>query len=180
MIGHAKDICLVKAGVGVLAASLFCASLGSQVGYSEAAQLRTRSARLQPTTCIPQGVPRGDARFSAIAGSRSELFVAEENTNSINIYKKMASRFGGTLAGTITKGISSPFGVWIDRHRTLYVANYGSNTVTEYAPGSDTPMLTISQGVSLPWSVAVDSRGTLYVGSWSGPIGGYVDEYPAG
>jgi hypothetical protein len=111
---------------------------------------------------------------------QNELFVAEAGSNSVNIYTNMGSRNGGTLAGTITEGISVPFGVWIDRRGTLYVANFGNSTVTEYPRGSGTPSSTISQGVSLPWGVAVDSRGTLYVADWSGSLGGYIDEYPAG
>jgi DNA-binding beta-propeller fold protein YncE len=56
----------------------------------------------------------------------------------------------------------------------LYIANggYPANTVTVYAPGSNSVLRTISQGVYQPQALAFDVGGNLYVanyGCFSGP-----------
>jgi hypothetical protein len=84
--------------------------------------------------------------------------------------------------GTIVNGISQPAGIAVDSAGSLYVANMGDNTVTEYAPGHLSPSTTFSQGVSTPQGVAVGSDGIVYIANETGsPSGtGTVTEYPAG
>lgn len=84
--------------------------------------------------------------------------------------------------GTIVNGISEPAGIAVDSGGSLYVANMGNNTVTEYAPGQLSPSTTFSQGVSTPQGVAVGSDGAVYIANETGsPSGtGTVTEYPAG
>ena len=63
----------------------------------------------------------------------------------------------------------------------LYVANFGNNTVTVYAPGAILPLRTISAGISYPSALAFDSLGNLYVINYSfSPSGGYVTVYAPG
>ena len=50
-----------------------------------------------------------------------------------------------------------------DRYGDLFVANAGSNTVTEFAPGSTTAETTYTSGISHPAALAFDSSGNLYV-----------------
>jgi serine/threonine-protein kinase len=70
-----------------------------------------------------------------------------------------------------------PSSVAVDTAGTLYVANLGNNTVTEYPAGSTSlspPNVTINNMINSP-TVAVDAAGTLYVAQT-----GNVAEYPAG
>jgi sugar lactone lactonase YvrE len=78
--------------------------------------------------------------------------------------------------GTITAGISRPYGLWVDKHKSLYVANQENSTVTKYLYGSITPAATYSQGLSRPLYPIVDSKGDLFVGNANT---GTVVEYKA-
>ncbi|HEY5311060.1 MAG TPA: hypothetical protein VIK18_01030, partial [Pirellulales bacterium] len=60
-------------------------------------------------------------------------------------------------------GISYPIALAFDSSGNLYVANYGNNTVEEFAPGSTTASATYSAGVSGPEALVFDSSGNLYV-----------------
>lgn len=83
---------------------------------------------------------------------------------------------------TITAGAGRPFGLWVDKVGTLYVANQvngGANSsITEFHPGASTPFRTITDGLVLPQTVAVDSSGTVYVNDSHN--GGQIDVYSAG
>ena len=73
----------------------------------------------------------------------------------------MATSFSSTGSATLT-GLSSPYGVALDQSGNLYVANYGNNTVSKFAPGSTTPTATLT-GLSSPTALAFDTSGNLYV-----------------
>lgn len=94
----------------------------------------------------------------------SEVLIFREERNSPPI-------------GRITDGISSAYGLYVDRHRNLYVANWYGNTVTAYAPGSVTPFATYSQDLSRPLYPIVDAKGNLFV---SNANSGGVIEYRHG
>jgi serine/threonine-protein kinase len=72
--------------------------------------------------------------------------------------------------GSITKGISDPFGLAVDKTGTLYVANMtgGKNnfgSIGIYKAGKSSPSLTITNGLDNPYGVAVDSHGDVFVTS---------------
>jgi DNA-binding beta-propeller fold protein YncE len=57
---------------------------------------------------------------------------------------------------TIVGGQSQPVALAIDAAGNLYVANYGNNTVTEYAPPyAPGSWSTISSGVNAPLALAL-------------------------
>ncbi|MDP9110412.1 MAG: hypothetical protein M3M96_02095, partial [Candidatus Eremiobacteraeota bacterium] len=67
-----------------------------------------------------------------------------------------------TPCATITTGISGPEGIYVDAKGTLFVANYGTSSVTEYARGAKTPSVTIvTPGPG--YDLFVGKDGTLYV-----------------
>jgi hypothetical protein len=74
-----------------------------------------------------------------------------------------------------------PWGLCVDKHRNLYVANQ-IGTVTIYPSGSTSPSLTISQGLARPLYPIVDRYGDLFVSNadryYKG--GGTVVEYGPG
>jgi len=89
------------------------------------------------------------------------LYVTDYNANAVLIYKQGDT--GGGPIGEILTGISSPQGDAVDKSGTLYVANEGNSTVTEYPAGASIPSVTLSAGISRPLDVSVDSSGIVYV-----------------
>jgi hypothetical protein len=160
--------------VFMLVAATSCSS--SLPPDSRSAAVADPWSSIGPASCI--GLMRSHARVAQHRErTQPYVYVAESGNNQIDAFVGLWNRNGGRYVGSITAGVSTPLGIWIDAAGTLYVANDGNNTVTEYAGRTGSPSLTISQGLSQPWSVAVDSRGTLYVGNFDG---GYINEYPAG
>jgi DNA-binding beta-propeller fold protein YncE len=103
------------------------------------------------------------------------VFVSDNAANAIMIYPQ--GRKNPSPIGEITDGISAPLGNFVDKNGTLYVANSGNGTVTEYPLGSTTPSATLSNYISGPISVAVDREGTVAVGEFAS---GMILEFPAG
>lgn len=97
----------------------------------------------------------------AVAPKEKLLYVSDYTSSIVLIYKQGATSQGPV--GEITTGISSPEGVAVDKSGTLYVANQGNNTITEYAAGSQSPKVTLSTDINKPLDVSVDSTGILYV-----------------
>jgi DNA-binding beta-propeller fold protein YncE len=58
--------------------------------------------------------------------------------------------------GEITNGINDPYWLTFDAAGTLYVSNYGNNTITIYAPGSGLNSETISDGIDTPAAMTFD------------------------
>jgi sugar lactone lactonase YvrE len=79
------------------------------------------------------------------------------------------------LVFTVGVGLSNPLGITIDKAGTLYVANNGNATVTEYPAGQYSPSVTLTQGMLYPNDVAVDSSGNVWVSN-----GKNVLKFPAG
>ena len=79
-----------------------------------------------------------------------------------------------TLLGKITDGIDEPWGMYVDKNGTLYVANTHTNTVTAYPAGSLTPSTTWSRGLSSPFYPIVDSKGDLFVSNGNGKVVEYA------
>lgn len=109
------------------------------------------------------------------AASQRLIFVSDNAANAIRIYPQ--GKTNPAPIGEITDGISAPLGNFVDKNGTLYVANIGNNTVTEYPLGTTTPSVTLSSGLNCPISVAVDRLGTVAVGEF---CQGAINEFPAG
>lgn len=92
---------------------------------------------------------------------RPILFVADVMNDDVLFYDP--TKVNPSPEGSITEGISSPVGVATDQSGTLYVANLGNSTITEYPAGQSRPSLTISTGLSYPFGIAVDSKSDVFV-----------------
>lgn len=101
-----------------------------------------------------------------LPGSTPTLYVSYLETNTVTLYP--ANVPSPSPIRTITSGISSPEGIWVDAKGKLYVTNTdiggGHFTVTEYPAGASQPSVTINATTYRPLSVAVDSKGHVYVG----------------
>jgi hypothetical protein len=89
------------------------------------------------------------------------LYVSDYTASIVLIYQQGAT--GSGPIGEIVDGISSPQGVATDKLGTLYVANQGTNTITEYPAGATSPSVTLSTDISRPLDVSVDSKLNVYV-----------------
>jgi hypothetical protein len=113
--------------------------------------------------------PSGHAKLgwlSPRAKERHLLYVADGVANDIMIYPQ--GQINAQPIGQISDGIDKPWGIAVDGHGTLFVANAGTSTITEYPAGSTAPSVTLSNGISDPIAVAVDSIGRVYVSESSG------------
>jgi sugar lactone lactonase YvrE len=107
------------------------------------------------------------------------IYVADFKNNEVLIYPAYGKL--QSPIGMISSGVAEPYGLWVDRLRTLYVANRGNHTVTVYPAGSTSPSVTYSQGLGDPLYPIVDRHGDLFVGNGKArPGGGTVVEYPTG
>jgi streptogramin lyase len=70
----------------------------------------------------------------------------------------------------ITDGISTPYGLYIDRKHNLSVANWYGNTVTKYKLGSSEPSATYTQDLNTPLYAIVDASGDLFVSNSNGTV----------
>jgi hypothetical protein len=156
-----------------------CSGGGSQTSNSALPQISQpqqvlRSAANTPFDSLTgrMGLPAG---FAAIGGVRetspgwlsedakspaAKVYVSDNSANAVYIYKAKSPT---APIGTITKGLNSPLGNFVDGSGNLYVANFGGNSVTVYPPGETAPSKTYTSGLSEPIGVAVGSDGTIYV-----------------
>jgi DNA-binding beta-propeller fold protein YncE len=113
--------------------------------------------------------------LSPAALTQKLVYVSDNSANAIDIYP--AGVNNPSPIGQITDGISAPLGNFVDAVGTLYVANHGNNTVTEYPKGSTTPSVTLSTDINGPISVAADSAGNVAVGEFAQQT---ILEFPKG
>jgi hypothetical protein len=113
------------------------------------------------------------------AGTQATLFVSDIDTDAIRLFP--ANEKNPTQSGSITDGINLPVNAAVDSHGTVYVANNGNSTVTEYPLGQTSPSVTLS-GVQLiyPNGIAINKKGTVYVTSGATVGQCYVLVYPKG
>lgn len=101
------------------------------------------------------------------------IYSGDEAHSTITIFS--ARGINGPPIGHITKGVVRPGRLFVDKSLNLYVANF--HTVTVYAPGGTSPMLTIKNGVNFPTGLTVDAAGTVYIANSRRQT---ITEYPKG
>lgn len=86
-------------------------------------------------------------------------------------------------SGFTNGDLSAPQGIAIDQRGDVFIANHGSDTVTEYPGGNPAAAFTIGGGgVSKPFGIAVDAQGNEWVtdNALSSLPGGVSEITPAG
>jgi hypothetical protein len=157
-------ICLVRRGV---AGALLAAVLA---GCSE------------PSQIAPPHNPVGGSAVSPDASKASSLLYVS-NASNVTVYT-YGNGGGITLVGTLA-GFKSPEGMCTDSAGDVWITDYESGNVYEYAHGGSTPIATITAKLGLPYACAVDNAtGNLAVSYWH-PYGHYrnyaeVIVYPHG
>ena len=92
----------------------------------------------------------------------SLLYVSNMGTSDVTIYTYLNGN-GLILVGMLT-GFSSPTGMCADNAGNVWIPDYHSRKVYEYAHGGSAPIFTITQQNGLPYDCAIDpSTGSLAV-----------------
>jgi serine/threonine-protein kinase len=133
---------------------------------------------LTPKQIESADAQRGNGYFPR-AKRKATLFISDIDADAIRLFP--ANKKNPKQNGTITSGINLPVNVAVDLHGTLYVANNGNSTVTEYPFGKTSASVTLSGGqLVYPNGIAVDNKGTVYVTSGATAGSCYVLVYPKG
>ncbi len=154
------------------AIALFCGCSSGQQTASPASlpgalpahtPLPTFLKSTRPSVAVPQPQP-------------SVVYVT--SGGSVLIYPEALNQ---SPIGSISNGVSGPWGLWVDQNSNLYVANRDAHDVTEYAPGSVSPTATYSQGVGDALYPIVDQYGDVFVANGDQASGGgTITEFLAG
>ncbi len=112
----------------------------------------------------PTGAP--DAAVLAAHAPASFVYMGQccgpefSNKGNVTLYDLELSK----VARTITKGISNPWVITVDRAGRLYMVGFGyTQGVIEYDAGSDRPSRRIK--LSYAWTAATDASNNLYAAS---------------
>ena len=84
------------------------------------------------------------------------------NGSQVTLFPKRG--FNPQPVGDITGGVGSAYGLFLDRHKTLYVSNWGNNKVTVYPRRATEPEITYAKELSRPL-YAIDDDRDVYVGN---------------
>jgi sugar lactone lactonase YvrE len=133
---------------------------------------------LTPQQIAAMYARRGNGYFHK-SKEKATLFVSDLDAGEIRLFP--ANKKNPKQTGMISDGINLPINDAVDSHGTLYVANNGNSTVTEYPFGKTSPSVTLSGSPLLyPNGIAVDGSGTVYVTSGASAGSCYVLVYPKG
>jgi sugar lactone lactonase YvrE len=161
-----RSIGFTRAAVIGVAAAAFCGCAGLQSVRPAAVGT---GAPAVPRYKAPPGHP-----LALAVRSQRFIYVADDGYGQIVIFPE-AGKLRSPI-GTISTGINGPYGLYVDRHGALYVANSGSSTVTVYPKGATSPSLTFTKDLDRPLYPVLDGRGDLFAGNANG---GTVVEYLA-
>ena len=149
-------------------------STATMAAYA-AAQLAA-STSAAPATAVATGAATA-VLFGAAFDASGNLWVTDEGDNAVVEFSSSQLTASGTPTPAATlstngSSLSKPTGLAFDGDGNLWVANYGNNTVVEFAKGSlatsgsPTPPITLSAtggSLSLPTGLAWDASGDLWV-----------------
>jgi DNA-binding beta-propeller fold protein YncE len=159
-----KALCLACCAASLCTAMLLPGCVPTQ--SVEAPDVAPQDTPFPPA---PTGV-RPTGWISPEARTKARIYVADQSFSKVLIY----SELDGILLGEITDGVAGPYGLYVDRHGTLYVANASKNTVTAYPDGSESPSITWSADLHGPLYPIVDGNGDLFVSNDNGTVVEYL------
>src|SRR5579871_5251079 len=83
------------------------------------------------------------------AKTQSLLYVSNQGNGSVTAYTYVNGG-GLVLVGTLT-GFSKPTGMCTDNAGNVWIPDYGTRLISEYAHGGTTPIFTIKEHIGLPF-----------------------------
>ncbi len=109
------------------------------------------------TTSLPAArTAHGQSWMLANAKSTSLLYVSNAGTSDVTIYTYLDGN-GLVLVGQLT-GFSFPTGMCADSMGNVWVPDYDTRKIKEFAHGGTAPIFTISERAGHPYDCAIDSR----------------------
>jgi hypothetical protein len=161
------------AGVSIRLSFVFAIAFGiasagcggpQQIAQTAFQQLQTYAASTPlPGSVISHRAAKPFPRFPE--SSQPLLYVGDDDSNAADIFPLTGPN--QPQLGSISKGMSYPWGLSVDSNDSLYVANSGNGTVTVYSYGSSTPSMTYSQ-LARPLYALADSTGHVFVSGIKG------------
>jgi hypothetical protein len=110
-------------------------------------------------------VPVGFVRN--VDAQQSLVYISSRSNNLIAVFDR-----NGASVGTITSGLNSPEGLFVDKHHNLWVANYGASNVLKFPRGASMPSETLG-GAGFPGDVSMCPDGTIYAANLGGNVAVY-------
>jgi hypothetical protein len=96
------------------------------------------------------------------------LYISDVGTNDVYVYTYPQLRLSGTLTG-----FSTPYGECADKRGDVWITNYGSSEIVEYAHGGTSPINTLNDPGQNPFACSVNIRnGALAVTNLTSTSGG--------
>lgn len=105
----------------------------------------------------------------ALAKKPALLYGSSYDGGFINIYD--AKGTGQQPIGQLTSGLTSPQGMFVDRHHRLWVANTNAFNIVAFKRGATTAFATLNDPGYYPISVVADSHGTVFAANAQGSSG---------
>jgi hypothetical protein len=140
-------------------------TLSSCVGAAMLAACGGSQAPIGTPGAMPQSsaiaarADRGRSWMAPNAKKKHLLYISDEGTNDVYVY----SYPNGTLRGTLT-GFTAPRGECVDKAGDVFITNFYSHNILEYAHGGTSPIATLSDPGYTPIDCAVDpTTGNLAV-----------------
>jgi hypothetical protein len=154
--------------------SILCGTISTAL-LAAAGCTGTPSSMSQAFDGVSRSGMRGETKSATAL-----LYVS--NVSNVTVYQYNQGQ-NVTLVGTLT-GLTSPEGLCTDQSGDVWVSDYQSRNMYEFAHGGTTPIATISVKEGYPYACAVDHGGNLAVSYWH-PNGhfrdyGEVVVYPPG
>jgi hypothetical protein len=172
--------------IAFIGATILASCAQAQYGATPSNSSALRPTAKAPFTTYPSPYPGGDLTLARTAPSgRGWLSPAATNGQPL-LYMADGTQIwifpeesGGHVSpiGKITNGVTSAYGLFVDRYRNLYLTNWLNNTVEMYPPGSLNPSRVYTNSLDRPLYAVVNHQGNLYVGNGTG---GQVTEFLAG
>lgn len=161
-----SESCFSRLAFGLFTATLFLTGCGGTSNVPPKAALQPPMAE--------SPLNRSWTKSSAKSGDL--LYVS--NLNGYSGYGEILvfSYPGKQLVGELSEGIFDPQGLCVDEARDVWIVNFGSSQIVEYAHGGTSPIATLSDPNTGAFACSVDRiSGDLAVSD----LGGHVAIYPS-
>ena len=168
--------------LGIVAVAILVACGQSLVGTQDPSFI-TQAASVMPRASSLPIQPIGTQRLTRLipkaTNSKALIYVAVQYNDSAGVYifPEITGNAMSIPISAITSGVDQPWGLYYGPNGTLYVADWGSNTVTAYPSGDNyARWITYAQDINRPMYSVVDSSGDVWI---SQANTGQVVEYGA-
>jgi len=171
-------------GSGLFVLSLCAAIMLGGCGQSQQAiQVPTVTPQAAPLASSQASIPSASGlsaeaelplKASPLIYASNSVVTKNKITYKVSFYPEAGSK---KALGNVRDGVFWPWGIYVDKNGTLYVANESPSAVMAYPKGATSPLTTWSQDLSRSLYPIVDSGGNLWV---SNAGNGTVVEYLAG